>query len=35
MKKLILIAHSLYKNDVKFDNELYEKRIGKINEDVA
>jgi transposase len=29
MKKLILIAHSLYKNDVKFDNYLYEKRIGK------
>ncbi len=28
MRKLILIAHSLFKNNVKFDNALYEKRIG-------
>ena len=27
MRKMILIAHSLYKNNQKFDNELYEKRI--------
>jgi len=27
MRKMILIAHSLYKNDVKFDNELYEKNL--------
>jgi len=35
MKKLILIAHSLYKNDVKFDNELYEKRINYNFENIA
>jgi len=35
MKKLILIAHSLYKNDVKFDNELYEKRISYNFENIA
>jgi transposase len=28
MRKMILIAHSLFKNDVKFDNELYEKNLG-------
>ena len=27
MRKLILIAHSLYKNNQTFDNELYEKRV--------
>lgn len=27
MKKLVLIAHSLYKNNKKFDNTLYEKRV--------
>ena len=27
MKKMILIAHSLYKNNKKFDNTLYEKRV--------
>lgn len=27
MRKLILIAHSLYKNNQVFDNELYEKRV--------
>jgi transposase len=35
MKKLILIAHSLYKNDVEFDNKLYEKRISYNFEDIA
>jgi transposase len=35
MKKLILIAHSLYKNDVKFDNILYEKRISYNIENIA
>ena len=28
MRKMILMAHSLFKNDVKFDNELYEKNLG-------
>ena len=28
MRKVILITHSLYKNHQKFDNEIYEKRIG-------
>lgn len=28
MRKMILIAHSLYENDVKFDNKLYEKNLG-------
>lgn len=28
MRKMILIAHSLHKNDVKFDNKLYEKNLG-------
>jgi transposase len=28
MRKMILIAHSLYKNNTKFDNELYEKNLG-------
>lgn len=27
MKKMILIAHSLYKNNKNFDNTLYEKRV--------
>ena len=27
MRKMMLIAHSLYKNNQKFDNELYEKRV--------
>jgi len=35
MKKLILIAHSLYKNDTIFDNELYEKRISYNIENIA
>lgn len=30
MRKIILITHSLYKKQRKFDNELYEKRIGWI-----
>ncbi len=28
MRKMILIAHSLYKNNVKFDDSIYEKNIG-------
>ncbi len=28
MRKMILIAHSLFKNDVKFNKEIYEKSIG-------
>ena len=28
MRKIILIAHSLYKNHQKFDNVIYEKRVG-------
>ena len=28
MRKLILIAHSLYTNNIPFSNELYEKSIG-------
>jgi len=28
MRKMILIAHSLFKNDIKFDNKLYEKNLG-------
>lgn len=28
MRKVILITHSLYKNNQKFDDSLYEKRIG-------
>ena len=35
MKKLILIAHSLYKNDVEFDNKLYKKRISYNFESIA
>jgi len=35
MKKLILIAHSLFKNDVEFDNKLYEKRISYNFKDIA
>jgi transposase len=27
MRKTMLIAHSLFKNNQKFDNALYEKRI--------
>jgi transposase len=27
MKKLVLIAHSLYKNNLEFDSSLYEKRV--------
>ncbi len=27
MRKLILIAHSLYTNNIPFSNELYEKNI--------
>jgi len=34
MRKMILIAHSLYKNDVKFDNKLYEKNLGWKKQDV-
>ncbi|MDQ7068302.1 MAG: IS110 family transposase [Sulfurimonas sp.] len=34
MRKMILIAHSLYKNDVKFDSKLYEKNLGWKEEDV-
>ena len=33
MRKLILIAHSLYKNNQVFDNELYEKRVAWNKED--
>ena len=32
MKKLVLIAHSLYKNNKKFDNILYEKRVSWNNQ---
>jgi len=32
MKKLVLIAHSLYKNNKKFDDTLYEKRVSWNNE---
>ena len=28
MRKMILISHSLYKNNVKFNKEIYEKNIG-------
>lgn len=28
MRKMILIAHSLYKNNIKFDNIIYEKSVG-------
>jgi len=28
MRKIILIAHSLFKNSVKFNEEIYEKSIG-------
>lgn len=38
MKKLVLIAHSLYKNNKNFDNTLYEKRVSwnhKIIENIA
>lgn len=28
MRKVILITHSLYKNNQKFDNDIYEKRVG-------
>jgi hypothetical protein len=28
MRKIILIAHSLYKNNVIFNTEIYEKSIG-------
>ena len=28
MRKMILIVHSFYKDDVKFDNELHEKNLG-------
>ncbi|MDQ7060661.1 MAG: transposase [Sulfurimonas sp.] len=34
MRKMILIAHSLYKNDVKFDNKLYEKNLGWKEQDI-
>lgn len=34
MRKMILIAHSLYKNDIKFDNKLYEKNLGWKEKDV-
>jgi len=34
MRKMILVAHSLYKNDIKFDNELYEKNLGWKGKDV-
>lgn len=27
MKKIVLIAHSLYKNNLEFDSSLYEKRV--------
>ena len=27
MRKMLLIAHSLFKNNTAFDNELYEKRV--------
>ncbi len=30
MRKIILITHSLYKNHQKFDNVIYEKRVGWI-----
>ncbi len=30
MRKLIVIAHSLYKNNTKYDKELYNKACGKI-----
>lgn len=28
MRKMIVIAHSLYKKNIKFDNKLYEKNLG-------
>lgn len=28
MRKMILIAHSLYKNNLKFDDKIYEKSVG-------
>ncbi|SFV60666.1 Mobile element protein [hydrothermal vent metagenome] len=34
MRKIILIAHSLYKNNVKFDKNIYEKSIGIKKNDV-
>ena len=34
MRKMILIAHSLFKNDIKFDNELYEKNLGWEEKDI-
>jgi transposase len=34
MRKMILIAHSLFKNDIKFNNELYEKNLGWKEKDV-
>lgn len=27
MRKMILIAHSLYKNNLKFDDKIYEKSV--------
>ncbi|OHE20485.1 MAG: hypothetical protein A2540_11755 [Sulfurimonas sp. RIFOXYD2_FULL_37_8] len=33
MRKMILVAHSLFKNDIKFNNELYEKNLGWVKKD--
>ncbi|MDQ7069111.1 MAG: IS110 family transposase [Sulfurimonas sp.] len=34
MRKMILIAHSLYKNDVQFDSKLYEKNLARKEQDI-
>jgi len=34
MRKMILIAHTLYKNNIKFDNKVYEKGLGWKEKDV-
>jgi len=34
MRKMILIAHSLFKNNIKFDNKVYEKSLGWKEKDV-
>ena len=34
MRKMILIAHSLYKNNNKFDNKVYERGLGWKEKDV-
>lgn len=35
MKKIVLIAHSLYKNNLEFDSSVYEKRISWNDENIV